>query len=149
MPLQDQTDYYSGVIDSGQWELTTVEDAAQVVDDLIDRLKTDVAFNREEIAHYAAVDDEIEGFIYLNPDILESQIYSSVSDVYYIKAIMQKFPALQADYDSDSVEEVIALMEEAQSIADGIGGDNISDHLKWKDQILKAFAKAESAARSI
>lgn len=149
MPLQDQTDYYAGVIDLGQWELNTEDEAIDTLDDLKDRIETNVGFNLEQISHYSATYDDIEGFIPLRPDMLTNAIYEVADDAYYINAVLQKFPQLANGYDLDAVGGVIEEMEDAQEIVDSIRGNNPSDHQSWKQEIVKHFREAQKYAQVI
>lgn len=99
MPLTDYTEYYSGVIDIGNYQIDTVEQAEDAVEDLVEQIETEVFFHMQQISLYSAVPDEIEGFVPLRPELLtDESIFEAVGGAFCLKAILLKFPELQDEY---------------------------------------------------
>lgn len=149
MPLEDYTEYYSGVIDLGQYQLDTVEEADKAMRELRDGLEVDVSFHLDQISIYSATYDDIEGYLPLRPDSLEEATYEAVDNAFYMKAILLKFPELQQDYDLDSIEDVIEEIEAAQEVIDGIRGKDPNKHQEWKREIVRHFREAQKYAQVV
>lgn len=149
MPLEDYTEYYSGVIDLGQYQLDTVEEADKAMRELRDGLEVDVSFHLDQISIYSATYDDIEGYLPLRPDSLEEATYEAVDNAFYMKAILLKFPELQQDYDLDSIEGVIEEIEAAQEVIDGIRGKDPNKHQEWKREIVRHFREAQKYAQVV
>lgn len=150
MRLKDRTDYYRNLIDSGRYEIKTPAEALDAVGDLVEEAKVNIQFHMEQIREYFAVYDSIEGFIPIDPEVIQDEvIYEIGESVFYINAIIKKFPELRESISEGGVYAAIEELENIQATSNEISGDLPERHQAWKDEILSSLYDALDAISSI
>lgn len=143
-------EYYRDLIDDSAYSINDVETAVDIIEELKeDRLIPSLDHSLYSLLNEFMVHDNIEGLILLNPDILESMVFSDGQDAWYIQAILEKFPELQGEYSLSKVMAVQDTMETATDIVQGINGNSESSHYKWRDELAKLYSSALRNAESI
>lgn len=142
MQAKNVFDYYKKVIDSGVNLLKNPEEALVVLEKIKDVIPDEIRNASRYVEANTGYNDRREGWKPFNQSVAEKHVHRAMERIFYIEAILSKFPMLERFVSVSHVEKIIRLWQDCHDIIRRIKDDNSVTQYDAKTRILAQFTVA-------
>lgn len=144
----DYLRYYKEIINEGRTELKTPEIAEEILVDLKDLLPAEIELARHNISGYLTI-DHIEGLIPFYQENADSEVHNALERVFYMQAILLKFPELETAVSPETIAGLIGIWEKCNVVADSIKENDKNSQYTAQDKLSYLLAEAQTVAKRL
>lgn len=140
--------YFHYVINNNNTEIDTPHAAMRILNELIEFLPNQINEVNSRIGSETLVTDKFEGFVGFTKDNAGTYIHEALQDIFYIQAILLKFPAVSSSTNEKIVSSLIGIHERCGEICGEIKKSRESQE-KGQYDIRLQLALAHAEAQKI